>query len=179
MSGLLYRKPRRHSTFRRFNVVLSNGELLIFYDTSRGRTGKQVPTVYNEKHLTISLRDSYVYSGLLTASDLLYQNRTFDSNMPGRHSLPRIYPDGYTSQDEDSMTCFVVWHGTRRSLFTSKDEDGNKVRRRVSPLGSSGTAIVFKARSRLERDTWVTGISMEIERLNLGVEEDINIVEAV
>ena len=177
MSGLLYRKPRRHSTFRRYNVVLCNGELLIFYDTSRGRTGKQVATTYYEKHLTVSLRDSYVYSGLVTAADLLYENQTFDANAPGRHALPRIYADGYTSHDEDSMTCFVVWHGTRRSLFAGVDKDGHKVHRKVTPLGSGGTAIVFKARSRLERDTWVMSIAMEIERLNLGVDEDVRITE--
>ena len=74
------------------------------------------------------------------------------------------------------MTCFVLWHGSRRSIFTKRDEEGAKVgTRMVPPLGHTGKAIVFMARSRLERDTWVMSIAMEIERLNVGVPEEINI----
>lgn len=176
LSGPLYRKPRRHATFRRYNVILCNGELLIFQHTTRGRTGKEVRTALQEKHITFPLRDCYIYSGLVTSSDLLYQNRTFDSNSPGRHALPRIFADGYTSHDEDSMTCFVLWHGSRRSVFTKRDEEGGKVATRlVPPLGHTGKTIVFKARSRLERDAWVMSITMEIERLNVGAPEEINV----
>jgi len=74
------------------------------------------------------------------------------------------------------MTCFVLWHGARKTFFTKMDDAGNKVRRRVNPLGVTGRAIVFKARSRVERDTWVMSIAMEIERLNLGVAEDIEVI---
>jgi hypothetical protein len=175
MSGLLYRKPRRHATFHRYNVILCNGELVVFHHSCRSRTGKETPTIYHEKHLSLSLRDCYIYSGLVTSSDLLYQSQTFDSNSPGRHALPRIFPDGYTSQDEDSMTCFVLWHGSRKTFFTKQDDEGNKVRRRVTPLGTTGKAIIFKARSRVERDTWVMSIAMEIERLNFGVGEDVHV----
>ncbi|KAI5779234.1 Pleckstrin homology domain-containing protein [Geopyxis carbonaria] len=175
MSGVLYRKPRRHSTFRRYNVILCHGELIVFHNSCRGSTGKEYPTVYQERHVSLSLTDCYIYSGLVTESDLLYQNQTFDSNSPGRHTLPRIYPDGYTSYDEDTMTCFVLWHGTRRSLFTTKDDEGKTIRHRVPQLGTKGRAIVFKARSRLERDTWVMSIAMEIDRLNSGLGEEIKV----
>jgi len=176
MAGILYRKPRKHATFRRYNVVLCNGTLLVFDHTSRTSTGKEIPTVYHERHLTFSLRDCYVYSGLITESDLLYHNQTFDSNTPGRHALPRIYSDGFTAHDEDLMTCFVLWRGSRRRLFTTKDEDGNTITSRVTPLGTTGNAVVFKTRSRVERDAWVMSISMEIERLNSDAGQDIKVV---
>jgi hypothetical protein len=176
MAGTLYRKPRKHATFRRYNVVLCNGTLLVFDHTSRTSTGKEIPTVYHERHLTFSLRDCYVYSGLVTESDLLYHNQTFDSNTPGRHALPRIYSDGFTARDEDLMTCFVLWRGSRRHLFTTKDENGNTITSRVTPLGAEGNAVVFKTRSRVERDAWVMSISMEIERLNSDAGQDIKVV---
>lgn len=147
----------------------------MFHNSCRGSTGKEYPTIYQEHHISLSLTDCYIYSGLVTESDLLYQNQTFDSNSPGRYTLPRIYPDGYTSYDEDTMTCFVLWHGTRRSLFTTKDDEGKKIRHRVPQLGTKGRAIVFKARSRLERDMWVMSIAIEIDRLNSGLGEEINI----
>lgn len=149
--------------------------MLIFHHTYRSRTGVELPHVHQERHLSLSLRDCYIYSGLITENDLLYQNQTFDSNTPGRHSLPRIYQDGMTSHDEDTMTCFVLWHGMRRSLFKTTDDEGRTVRHRVTQLGAAGKCIVFKARSRLERDAWVMSIGMEIERLNINTSEDIRI----
>ncbi|TGZ78541.1 hypothetical protein EX30DRAFT_309876 [Ascodesmis nigricans] len=176
MSGVLYRKPRRRSTFRRTNVVLCHGELLVFANTARDRSGKAIPTVYQERVHALDLKNCYIYSGVVTASDLLYQNQTFDSNSPGRHALPRIYADGYTSRDEDEMTCFVVWHG-KRSTVVMQDADGRQVRRPTTKLGTLGRAQVFKARSRLERDTWVMSIAMEIERLNAGTGKEVKVEE--
>jgi len=47
---------------------------------------------------------------------------------------------------------------------------------RLAKLGATGTPYMFKARSRLERDTWVMSIAMEIERLNVGISDEIKIV---
>lgn len=180
MAGTLYHKPRRHTTFLRCGVILCHGQLLIFHGTLRERTGKEVPHIQHERQNAINLKDCYIYSGLITEGDLLYQNQTFDSNHPGHHALPRAYlADGWTSTDEDTMTCFVIWQARKRSFFKS-DEDGGgggKTRQRlryVSQLGVPGRSIVFKTRSRAERDHWVMSIGMEIERLQQA--EEIRIV---
>ena len=129
-----------------------------------------LPQIHHERESAIDLNDCYIYSGLVTENDLLYQNQTFDSNNPSRHALPRIYrEDGWTSSDEDTMTCFVVWQPRQKSFFRAIEqlEEGKhrKSLRRVSQLGVPGRSIVFKTRSRAERDHWVMNISMEIERL--------------
>ena len=170
MSGVLYRKPKRHSTFVRCGVILCQGQLLIFHGTLRKRTGKEIPHIQHDRQTTINLKDCYIYSGFATDGDLLYRNQTFDSNHPGHHALPKIYlEDGWTSNDEDTMTCFVLWHGRRKSIFrTNEDHGEGKTRQRlryVSRLGVPGRSIVFKARSRAERDHWVLSIGMEIERV--------------
>ncbi|KAL8743815.1 MAG: hypothetical protein Q9184_008072, partial [Pyrenodesmia sp. 2 TL-2023] len=89
LSGTLYRKPRKHTTFLKCGVILSHGNLLIFHSTLRERTGKEVPHIQHERQTSIDLRNCYIYSGLVTEGDLLYQNRTFDSNHPGHNALPR------------------------------------------------------------------------------------------
>lgn len=192
MSGLLFRKPRRRTTFTRCHVILSAGHLLIFQDTLRKTgSGKKLLHIHHERIAAIDLRGCYLYSGTLTEGDLLYQNRTFDSNMPGHHALPRAYlEDGWTSTDEDVMTTFVIWHAKSKSWFRSSHlvddvkiserensigEDGQvqtgaraKTKTkltRVSQLGVTGRSVVFKARSRAERDHWVLGVQVEIERL--------------
>ncbi|KAK3721758.1 hypothetical protein LTR37_002923 [Vermiconidia calcicola] len=188
MSGLLFRKPRRHTTFTRCYVILSAGHLLIFQDTLRKSvTGRKVVHIHHERIGSVDLRGCYLYSGLLTENDLLYQNQTFDSNMPGHHALPRIYVEdnGWTSTDEDAMTTFVIWHAKSKSWFRSSSsvddartaervggasEDGKREKTktkltRVSQLGTTGRSVVFKARSRAERDHWVMALQVEIERL--------------
>lgn len=180
MAGVLYRKPKRHSTFQRCGVILCHGQLLIFHGTLRERTGKEVRHIQHERQAAIDLKDCYIYSGLVTEGDLLYQNQTFDSNHPGHHALPRVYlEDGWTSTDEDTMTTFVIWQPQSRSLFKANEQqDSGKTRQRlryVSRLGMPGRSIVFKARSRAERDHWVMNIGMEIDRLQTG--EDIRVVD--
>ncbi|KAF3904820.1 hypothetical protein ABW20_dc0104806 [Dactylellina cionopaga] len=165
--GNLYQKKTRHATFQKFYVVACHGKLLIFNNTIRKYTGEAIDAVHQEKRQEVSLRDAYVYSGIATESQLLYQNQTFDSNNPGRHALPRVYEDGWMSTDEDAMTCFVVWHGPKRTSIKSKDDDTKRARvKRVTALGSAGKSMVFKARSRQERDLWVMAIGVEIERLH-------------
>lgn len=191
LSGVLFRKPRRHSTFSRCHVVLSNGHLLIFQDSLRTRTGKKLVHIQHERIASIDLRDCYLYSGLITENDLLYQNRTFDSNTPGHNALPRIYlEDGWTSTDEDAMTCFVIWRSQKKSWFKSsqsmddiregeKDQSGKRQQlKRVSALGATGRSVVFKARSRAERDHWVLAIQVEIERL-AAMNEEVRVVDEV
>ncbi|EME47610.1 hypothetical protein DOTSEDRAFT_69528 [Dothistroma septosporum NZE10] len=195
-SGVLFRKPRKHTTFDRCHVVLSHGHLLIYQDTLRKRSGKKLVHIHHERIASISLEGCYLYSGLLTENDLLYQNQTFDSNAPGHHALPRIYlEDNWTSIDEDAMTTIVIWHAKSKSWFKSsqnvddvklaertttesesKRERGRTKLTRVSQLGATGRSVVFKARSRAERDHWVLAIQVEIERL-AAQNDDIRIID--
>ena len=179
-SGVVYYKPRRHTTFVRCGVILCHGRLMIFQGIYRSRTGEELPSIQHDRKNSIPLQNCYVYSGLITGDDLLYQNDTFDSSHPGHNALPKVYlEDGWTSQDEDTMTCFVIWQPRNKSWFrANEEEDGGKMRQRVrhvSRLGVPGRTIVFRSRSRAERDHWVMSISMEIERLQLG--EDIRVVD--
>ncbi|KAF3917368.1 hypothetical protein ABW21_db0203034 [Orbilia brochopaga] len=165
--GNLYQKKSRHATFQKYYVVACHGKLLIFNHTVRRYNGEPLDCIHQQKRHEVSLRDAYVYSGSATESQLLYQNQTFDSNNPGRHTLPRVYEDGWMSTDEDAMTCFVVWHGAKRTSIKSKDDEGKRSKvKRVTALGSRGKSMVFKARSRQERDLWVMAINVEIERLH-------------
>jgi len=188
ISGPLYRKPKRHSLFAAVHCVLVPGRVLLFSTTLRKRSGRSIPHIHSNKIDSIDLTDCYLYSGLLTENDLLYQNQTFDSNNPGHNALPRMWlDDGWTSRDEDVMTTFVIWQPRSKGWFrqpevADKDDSGDEHERmktklkRVATLGKKGRTIVFKARSRAERDHWVLAIGSEIERLQ--GEEDIRIVEA-
>ncbi|KAE8380961.1 Pleckstrin homology domain-containing protein [Aspergillus bertholletiae] len=182
MSGQLFRKPRRHSTFKRCNVILTDGKLLVFRNSLRKRNGVQIPHVHSNLEATIDLSDCYVYSGLLTDSDLLYTNQTFDSNRPSHRTLPRAYlsTDAYTSSDEDTAITFVIWQPLRKNLFRARElgEKGQtkQTLKQVSKLGVHGRTAVFKARSRVDKDRWVMSIASEIDRLQESKPEDVRVI---
>ncbi|KIV97464.1 hypothetical protein PV10_01215 [Exophiala mesophila] len=177
LAGSLYMKMRRRAAFHRGQVILSGGQLIVYQGSVRKTTGEQIRRIHQDKQQVIDLKHCYVYSGLIVEDDLLYQNKTFDANHPGMAALPRVYPeDGWTSADIDVMTCFVVWMNKRKGWFRTagapKDENdgnkqtGNRARlRRVRQLGVPGRGIVFKCRSRAERDHWVLSVASEIERV--------------
>ena len=182
MSGNLYRKPRRHSSFKQSSVILTAGKLLIFRTALRSRNAVEVAHIHDELETTIDLENCYIYSGFLTDSDLLYANQTFDSNHPGLHALPRIYlsSDLYTSCDEDTAISFVIWQPQQKDLFRAQEsgKQGEKKHslRHVSKLGVHGRVTVFRARSRVEKDRWVLSIASEIDRIQESKQEDIRIV---
>ncbi|PLB53368.1 PH domain protein [Aspergillus steynii IBT 23096] len=181
MSGQLFRKPRRHSTFKRCDVVLTDGKLLIFRSSLRKRNGVEIPHIHSSIETTIDLTDCYIYSGLLAESDLLYANQTFDSNNPGHRTLPRAYlsTDLYTSTDQDTAITFVVWQPLRKNLFRAIEGKRGQTRqtlKQVPKLGVHGRTVVFKARSRVEKDRWVLSIASEIDRLQEQTPEDIRLV---
>lgn len=67
MYGMLYRKPRTHGTFKRCNVILAHGKLLVFQSTLRQTSGKVQPHIHHERQEVIDLEDTYVYSGLVSS----------------------------------------------------------------------------------------------------------------
>ncbi|RMZ79642.1 hypothetical protein DV737_g3282, partial [Chaetothyriales sp. CBS 132003] len=181
LSGTLYRKPRRRGTFERCSVILSGGKMLVFQAALRKITGHLIKHIHNQRMEAIDLKNCYVYSGLVVDDDLVYQNNAFDANKPGGAGLPRLYrKDGWTSQDADVMTCFVLWKNDTKAWFKTEGakggedkgdgSDGNKEGKRsklkrVAKLGVAGRGIVFKCRSRAERDHWVLSLANEIERI--------------
>ncbi|KAL9057493.1 MAG: hypothetical protein Q9162_002330 [Coniocarpon cinnabarinum] len=213
MSGHLYHKGRHHGSFTRMLCVISHGKLLMFADALRTRDGKIIKNTHHERVDTLDLKECYVYSGLATADNNLYSGGTsvIDRARPGRHGLPRIWlDDGWSSSDEDTSVCFVIWHGKKSGWFRGQEEDsitqhersptsklvgrakkkksqflggpgaegGSKSRqrlRRVKKLGKEGTSMVFRARSRAERDHWVLSVGMEIERVQTG--DEVRVVE--
>ncbi len=172
MRGMLYRKPRVHSTFKRYQVVVAHGQLMLFNYLHWQATGGPRQHIHHSKHTVLSLQDCYVFSGMITEGDLL--NKTgdnFDRQTSGRHALPRRYQDGWSSQDEEAALCFVIWTGRRRVVLTQSEKKDAFDKKSVSRLGIPGKSMIFMARCRQERDMWVQQIALEIERTaasNLG-----------
>ena len=164
LKGLLYRKPRTHSTFRRYSCLIAHGQLLV-YDYSHWSpytgTGDRAT---HALHQVVDLRGCYVYSGAVTVDELLNMNDASDRDGPGRHSLPRLYEDGWTTREEQESLCFVIWSSRKRAAWSGLDREDAVEGRGVARLGVEGKSMIYMTRSRQERDLWVQALNLEIER---------------
>ncbi|KAG9324683.1 hypothetical protein KVV02_001665 [Mortierella alpina] len=181
-SGVLYYKPRLHSTFRKMFLVLTEGYLLLFHPHRRSKTsGQVIPTTACKIFGIHSLTDIYVYSGHFADEDTAHG--TNDES----ERLPRFYPDGLIVDDPDEECTFSIWRGQRKKMFSRR---GAAARTMMSSRAMEGSSRIFgkngclsslvkdgvvygakpqscavlRARSRADLEQWVHAINTEIER---------------
>ncbi|KAF9286095.1 hypothetical protein BGZ68_003256 [Mortierella alpina] len=181
-SGVLYYKPRLHSTFRKMFLVLTEGYLLLFHPHRRSKTsGQVIPTTACKLFGIHSLTDIYVYSGHFADEDTTHG--TNDES----ERLPRFYPDGLIVDDPDEDCTFSIWRGQRKKMFSRR---GAAARTMMSSRAMEGPSRIFgkdgclssivkdgvvygakpqscsvlRARSRADLEQWVHAINTEIER---------------
>lgn len=162
-SGYLYQKYKKHLNFLQVYAVLCPGYLNVFSIFKRSlKTGMWKKLPYFEHSISVPLSDCYVYSGNATELDLISESV---GKTPGRNDLPRMYPDGWKSLEENPQRCFTLWFGSKRSLKDKKVLAKNPGQMHViRKYGITGKSVVFMARSRQEREFWVNRILLEINR---------------
>ncbi|KAH3668936.1 hypothetical protein OGAPHI_002691 [Ogataea philodendri] len=169
------------------------------------KSGTVKPTAYYKHYTSISLANCYVFCDSTNDLNISGHDATLSRVIPGSHLVPRIYADGWMSSEDENSRHFTLWFGSKRVMLKQmnlhntvisdldhemypKDgpiqepvdkkvtmEDRGKMLKTVSRLGVTGRSMVFLARSRVERDLWVTKMLNEIERFNFGDEEEIQL----
>ena len=94
-------------------------------------------THYRRQGKVISLLDAYILSGVLAARAL--PKGQYNPNNP---ITPRRYADGLESDDTEENILFVVFYLPRKVAEAGK----------VSSLNAAKKMMVFRCRSRVERD---------------------------
>lgn len=175
-SGYLYEKNKKHASFNHFYVVLCPGCLIIYHTFKRSKgTGTRKLTAFYEHYITIPLLQCYLYTGKLTELDLL--NSETRATQVDTHSVPRVYPDGWKSMEEDCALCFTLWFGKKRNIshfekqlpklfeVGVQNEKNPGMVTMIRKLGITGKSIMFTANSRQEKDQWTMCILNEMDRL--------------
>ncbi|KFH69010.1 hypothetical protein MVEG_05812 [Podila verticillata NRRL 6337] len=180
-SGVLYYKPRLHSTFRKMYLVLTEGFLMLFHPHRRSKaSGELVPTTTCKLYAIHSLTDIYIYSGHFSDEDT--SHGTNDES----ERLPRFFPDGLIVDDPDEDCTFSIWRGKRRKMFSRRGAAMTTMSSRTMAgnsriFGQNGllssmvkdgvvygsgpqSCTVLRARSRSDLEEWVYALNTEIER---------------
>jgi len=92
-----------------------------------------------------------------------------DQFSPCDASVPRRYQDGLEADDPDEDMLFMVWYRHHApvadELATGNGGDAVAQDGPVHGLSAKRKLMVFRTRSKLERDAWCWAINCQIEKL--------------
>lgn len=156
-------------TIRLVHLILTNGHLIRFRITPNSAL-----------HLIMSkktpLLDAYVCSGYLAAISLPRGQYVASAS-----AAPRRYQDGLEADDPEEDTLFMVWYHPQSSVAMqpTATDPTSPSSKPLPTLSSKKKVMVFRTRSKLERDAWCWAINCEIERLvRMEREREIKLREA-
>ncbi|KAH9080423.1 hypothetical protein EDB83DRAFT_2339328 [Lactarius deliciosus] len=142
-AGRVFVRQGLHGRYKLVQMFLVASQLVQFQikpkSTNFRRRGKPVP-----------LLDAYVVSGVFAAQAL--PKGQYNPNNP---ATPRRYADGLESDDSEENTLFTVYYVPRKMAQAEK----------VPSLNVAKKVMVFRCRSRVERDVWCWAMNTEIEKL--------------
>ena len=116
----------------------------------------------------IGLLDAYVCSGYFAA--LALRPAEYSPELP---NLPRRYHDGLETDEREEDELFVIWYRKSSALAASSlGERPNAPAGGFQPTSPvprlskrSHNLVVFKTRSKVERDAWCWALGCEIEKV--------------
>ncbi|KAH8824972.1 Pleckstrin homology domain-containing protein [Flagelloscypha sp. PMI_526] len=164
--GKVYSRRGLRGQFKYVQLFLVRGELLRF------RIAPKAP-FHHATSKKISLLDAYVCSGYFAAIAL-----PSGQYRPNAEPDARRYQDGLEADDPDEDLLFCLWYRSKGppaketvDASCSIELDDGKGGSSGGPIGSVPSLsakrklILFRTRSKLERDAWCWAINCEIERL--------------
>jgi hypothetical protein len=140
-------------------LFLTSGHLVQYHITPKS-------TLHHRESRKVNLLDAYVTSGYFAA--LTLPKGQFN---PTDYSLPRRYQDGLEADDPDEDMLFMIWYLPQAPVIdkvaTSVTGGGTdaSAQAKVPRLSAKRKLIVFRTRSKLERDAWCWAINCEIDKL--------------
>ena len=152
---------------RMVQSFLVSGQLIQYHITPKS-------LLHTRQFKTINLLDAYVCSGYFAAQTL--PKGQYRPNTP---AAPRRYQDGLETDDPEEDTLFTVWYRKKApvvDIVLAGAGDASTPQNGVPGLASKRKLVIFRTRSKLERDGWCWALNCEIEkmvRLTKGREDKI------
>ncbi|KAJ6619492.1 Pleckstrin homology domain-containing protein [Mycena sp. CBHHK59/15] len=156
--GKIFMRRGLHGQYKFVQLFLLPGHLVQFRITPKS-------SLHMAMHKNINLADAYVTSGYFAALALPSGQYTSDS------AVPRRYQDGLETDDSDEDTLFMLWYHPHPSAVNVGLEVPEGEERQqadsphVPPLSAKRKVVVFRTRSKLERDAWCWALNSEIEKI--------------
>jgi hypothetical protein len=129
-----------------------SGNLLQFHVTPHS-------ALHSREKRTINLLDAYVCSGYFAA--LTLPKDQYNANVS---STPRRYGDGLEADDPEEDMLFIIWYRPAPAVVDEKTSS-KRPKLHHPALSAKRKVVVFRTRSKLERDAWCWALNCEIEKM--------------
>lgn len=171
--GLLFQKITKHSSFRKYFVILIPGFLMLFIHNVTPRNKYSYGGYLHYE--TIPIEHCYLISG---TSSLTNEGITINILNPGCQAVPKLFEDESISVEEDINRCFTLHFGRKSFPERSYIDDSTvekestfwmpnkKLSNQFVKASDPYKSMTFKAKCRSQRDLWVLSLQQELERLN-------------
>lgn len=151
-------------------MFLTSGHLVQYHITPKS-------SLHQRRSKKINLLDAYVTSGYFAALQLPEGQYNASAT-----SVPRRYQDGLEADDPEEDMLFMIWYRPQAPVIEgpasvtppapapAKAGKGKKVdhpqgQGNIPSLSAKRKLVVFRTRSKLERDAWCWAINAQIEKL--------------
>ena len=143
-------------------MFLTSGHLVQYNITPKS-------SLHHRRSKKINLLDAYVTSGYLAALQLPEGQYSAAAT-----SVPRRYQDGLEADDPEEDILFMIWHRPQAPVVEGSPAVTPLAKGKgksdhspggVPSLSAKRKLVVFRTRSKLERDAWCWAINAEIEKL--------------
>ncbi|TFY79105.1 hypothetical protein EWM64_g4906 [Hericium alpestre] len=154
-TGRLYARRGIRGMYKLTQLFLVCGHLLQ-YDVKAGRVH------HHRRGPVVNLLDAYTVSGVFAAQSLPLGQ--YDPNAP---PTARRYQDGLECDDLEEDLLFIVYY------FPHSVGAGQKAgtHATIPNLSAARKMLVFRTRSRVERDVWCWALNAEIEKVTRAARE--------
>jgi len=140
-------------------LFLTSGHLVQYHITPKS-------PLHHREYRKINLVDAYVTSGYFAA--LTLPKGQFS---PTDSSVPRRYQDGLEADDPDEDMLFMIWYRPQAPIIDEAAATATgggahtSAQDKIPKLSAKRNLMVFRTRSKLERDAWCWAINCEIDKL--------------
>lgn len=146
---------------RLVQMFLTSGHLVQYRITPKS-------SLHPRQAKKINLLDAYVTSGYFSALELPKGQYSASAA-----SVPRRYQDGLEADDPEEDMLFMVWYRPQAPVIedsvvassTGRQADNSRGNSAIPSLSAKRKLVVFRTRSKLERDAWCWAINCEIDKL--------------
>ncbi|KAI0320151.1 hypothetical protein OF83DRAFT_1053638 [Amylostereum chailletii] len=152
-TGRIYARRGANGQYKLVHLFLVGGHLVQFRIKSEA-------LFHPRRSKVVNLLDAYTASGIFAAQEL-----PRGQYKPNSAPAARRYRDGLETNDPEEDLLFVVYY------YPHTVGAGMNSRAAMPSLSTKRKLLVFRARSKVERDLWCSAINMEIEKIARATKE--------
>ncbi|KIJ64487.1 hypothetical protein HYDPIDRAFT_111813, partial [Hydnomerulius pinastri MD-312] len=155
-SGRVFTRKGLRGQYKLVQLFLVSGNLIRYQVSPKS-------ALHHRRSKDISLLDAYVCSGYLAA--LALRRSEYDPDSP---NMPRRYYDGLEADEPEEDVLFIIWYRNPPSSSQSSSTKAAAAANSSAPIPSLSAkykTVVFRTRSKVERDAWCWALGCEIDKV--------------